>query len=235
MDSQKAISDLKKNSDPEKAKLYRKFFKTGKGEYGEGDIFFGITVPKIRQVAKKYNDLSVEEIKKLMTNKVHEIRLCGLLILIAYSKKHPKEAFDLYLSHTKYINNWDLVDVSAGHIIGKYLYNKQKSILFTLARSESIWEKRIALISTFYFIRQGQPDLLFDLTEILINDKHDLIHKAAGWMLREVGKNCSQELEEKFIKKHVGHMPRTMLRYAIEKFSLEKRLYYLSQKRRPSL
>lgn len=222
------IKDLQKLADPKKAKLLQGFFKTGKGEYGEGDIFLGITVPISRKIAQKHSDLSMKEISKLIKSKIHEERLIALLILVHNYQSNPKKVFDFYVKNTKYINNWDLVDLSAGYIVGGYLKNQDRDILITLAKSKNLWERRIAIISTFYFIRfQKDYKWTFKIAEILLLDKHDLIHKAVGWMLREVGKNISQEKEEIFLKKHYKKMPRTMLRYAIERFDPKLRAHYM--------
>tara|TARA_Y100000310_G_C20677729_1_gene814063 strand:- start:771 stop:1460 length:690 start_codon:yes stop_codon:yes gene_type:complete len=216
--------------DPEKAKILSRFFKTGKGEYGEGDIFLGIVVPKQRKVAKKYLNLSLEAIQELFSSKIHEYRLTSLFILIDKYKKsnNKKEIFDFYLKNTKNINNWDLVDLSAGNILGNYLLEKDKSILYELAKSDNLWERRIAIISTFAFIRDNKFEDTLKISELLLNDKHDLIHKAVGWMLREVGKK-NQEVEEEFLRKYYKEMPRTMLRYSIEKFDEDKREFYLKK------
>lgn len=224
----KDIEDLE---NPEKAKLLQRFFKTGPGQYGEGDIFLGITVPLQRQIAKKYTNLSLDEIQELLSSKIHEHRLIALLILIDKYKKadqiKKEEILNLYLKNTKYINNWDLIDLSAPNIVGDYFLEKDKSILYKLANSDNLWEKRIAVLATFTFIKNNRFDDSLKISEILLKDKHDLIHKAVGWMLREIGKK-DQKTEEDFLKKHYKNMPRTMLRYSIERFSEEKRKFYLS-------
>lgn len=223
---------LKKLANPQKAISVARFFKTGKGEYGEGDIFLGITVPQIRIVAKQCKDLSLKEIEKLLQSKIHEERLVALIILVNQFKKEDedkqKKIFDLYLSSTKYINNWDLVDASAEYIVGAYLINRSKAILKKLALSISIWERRIAIMATFQFIKQKQYEHTFIIAKILLKDDHDLIHKAVGWMLREVGKRISEAIEETFLQQHYQQMPRTMLRYAIERFEEKKRKKYLN-------
>jgi len=222
--------ELRKKKNPEQAKLLQRFFKTGPGEYGQGDIFLGLTVPQVRKLSKKYKTLSLKEVKKVLTSKIHEERLAALLILIEIFEKGDenkrKQIVDFYLEHTKYINNWDLVDVSAHKIIGVYLKNKNRKILYKLAKSKSLWEKRIAIISTFSFISENDFSDTLKISKILLKDKHDLIHKAVGWALREVGKR-SQADEEKFLKKYYKKMPRTMLRYAIERFEEKKRKKYL--------
>ncbi len=226
------IKELKKETlskaNPEKARILKTFFKTGKGEYGEGDSFLGITVPESRKIAIKYSHLSLSDINELLESKIHEERLVALLILVNnYKSSQEKEnIFNFYLKNTKYINNWDLVDLSADKIVGDHLINKDKSILYNLAKSNNIWERRISIISTFHFIKNNQFDDTLKISKILLNDTHDLIHKAVGWMLREIGKRV-QEVEEHFLKQHYKLMPRTMLRYAIEKFPEEKRNAYL--------
>ena len=224
--------DLKKLANPEKAKILQGFFKTGKGQYGEDDIFLGIVVPEQRKVAKKYSNLNLGEIKKLLSSKIHEHRLVSLFILANQYQKADKQTkkkiFNFYLKNAKNINNWDLVDLSAPNIVGDYLLNKDKSILYKLAKSKNIWEKRIAIMATFSFIRNNGFDATLKISEILLEDEHDLIHKAVGWMLRELGKR-NQAIEEKFLKKYYKKMPRTMLRYAIERFSENKRKPYLGK------
>lgn len=224
-------------ANPEKALVMQRFFKTGKGQYGEGDVFLGLTVPQQREIAKKFTHLSLEDIQSQLKSKIHEERLIALLILVdKYNKevKNRKEIFDFYLSSTQYINNWDLVDTSADKIIGRSLfdfgkdYPVYKVLLRKLAESSNLWERRIAIVSTFYFIKQKQFDETLHITEILMKDKHDLIHKACGWMLREVGKRDVRVLEQ-FLKKHAKQMPRTMLRYAIEKFDEKTRKEYMKK------
>jgi len=223
--------DLRKESDSEKAKILQRFFKTGKGEYGEEDIFLGITVPKQRQIAIKYESLALKDIQLLLKSKIHEERLTALLILVNNYKKseNKSEIYDFYLKNTKNINSWDLVDLSAQVIIGTYLEDKDRSILYKLAKSSNLWERRIAIISTFHFIKNNDFSDALKIAEILLNDKHDLIHKAVGWMLREIGKRDISVLEN-FLKKNYHSMPRTMLRYAIEKFPEKKRKMYLAGK-----
>lgn len=228
--------DLQKLADPTKAKRLAGFFKTGKGEYGYGDVFLGITVPESREIAKSYANLPESGIKQLLISKIHEERLIALLLLINNfqngDEKNKKEIYGLYLKHTKYINNWDLVDLTADKIVGAYLIDKGKDILLKLAKSDDLWERRIAIMSTFNFIKSKKEyEWTFKVAEILINDSHDLIQKAVGWMLREVGKNISQETEEEFLKKHYKSMPRTMLRYAIERFPAKLRADYLRRER----
>lgn len=217
---------------PEKALILKRFFKTGKGEYGQGDVFLGIIVPKQRELAKKFGNLGLKDIQNLLNSKVHEHRLTSLFILIERFKKADekgkKEIFEFYLRNTKNINNWDLVDLSAPNIVGNYLLDKNRGILYKLAKSNNLWEKRIAVLSTFAFIREKDFDDSLRVAEILLNEKHDLIHKAVGWMLREIGKR-SQPAEERFLRKHYKTMPRTMLRYAIERFDDRKKAFYMKQ------
>jgi len=224
--------DLQNLANPKQAEILQRFFKTGKGQYGEGDIFLGIKVPEQRKLAKKYPDLSLKEIQELLSSKIHEHRLTSLFVLIGKYKKsgdnEKKKIFDFYLKNTKNINNWDLVDLSAPNIVGNYLLDKSRAILCKLAKSESLWEKRIPILATFEFIKNNQFKDTLKISKILLNDDHDLIHKAVGWMLREVGKR-NQAIEEEFLKKHYKTMPRTMLRYSIERFSEEKRKFYMKK------
>lgn len=219
-------SDLKKSSNKNKAKVLQRFFKTGKGEYGEGDIFIGVTVPNIRNTAKKYYNIDFNNIKELLSSKIHEERLCAVLILVENFKNNDKEIFDFYINNLKFVNNWDLVDLSADKIMGRYLFDKPKDLLFKLARSNNLWERRISIISTFYFIKNNDFKDTLKISELLLNDKQDLIHKAVGWMLREIGKR-DLKIEEEFLRIHYKKMPRTMLRYSIEKFDEKKRKDYL--------
>jgi 3-methyladenine DNA glycosylase AlkD len=227
------IKELEGLRNLEQAKNLQRFFKTGKGEYGEGDIFLGIKLPVQREIAKKYKDLNLTKIGELLKSKIHEHRLIALIILVnKYKKSSEKEKekiFHFYLNNTKFINNWDLVDLSSHRIIGNFLLNKDKKILYTLANSESLWERRIAIVSTLTFIGKMEFEDTLALSEILLKDKHDLIHKAVGWALREVGKKEEKVLDD-FLKFHYKNMPRTMLRYAIEKFPEEKRKKYLNGK-----
>ena len=216
----------------EKAVFLQRFFKTGKGEYGEGDQFLGLTVPESRKIAGKYKHLPFSEIKKLLVSKIHEYRLIALLILVNNFKTGDetgqKEIYKFYLDHTKYINNWDLVDLSADKIVGAYLLHRPRKILYTFARSQNLWERRIAMISTYQFIKEKKEYKdTFQIAEILLLDKHDLIQKAVGWMLREVGKRASKEALVKFLSKNYKQMPRTMLRYSIEHFPQKQRLKYI--------
>ena len=229
----KLKKEILEKSSKEKPKIYAKFFKTGKGEYGEGDIFLGLTVPEQRILAGKYTNLVLDDVKKLLESKYHEHRLMGLFILVyKYEKSNEKEKAgikDFYLENKHKGNNWDLVDCIADKILGKHLIDKDKKVLYELAKSESIWDRRIAIISTFEFIKNGKFEDTLKISKILLKDEHDLIHKAVGWMLREIGKRDLETLE-KFLKRHYKKMPRTMLRYAIEKFPEIKRKKYLAGK-----
>ena len=224
--------DFIKLKNPAKAKILSGFFKTGKGQYGEGEIFFGITVPLQRKLAHKYLDLNISNIQKLLSSKIHEHRLTALFILIEQYKKSDlktkKRIANFYLKNLNNINNWDLVDLSAPKILGDYLQDKDKSILYKLVKSNNLWKRRTAILTTYTFIKNKQFDDALKISELFLNDKHDLIHKAVGWMLREIGK-IDQEIEEIFLKKHYRVMPRTMLRYSIERFSEKKRRYYLKK------
>jgi len=220
--NQKIIhNDLLQLANEQIAEHSQRFFKTGKGEYGEGDIFLGIRVPLLRRLVKKYGGISIAEVRKLLHSKFHEERLLAVLMLVQLFKSADesvqKQVYDLYLENTEFINNWDIVDISASNIVGAHLYEKDKAPLYDLVQSKNLWERRISIISTFYFIRQNEFDDTLKLAKILLNDKEDLIHKAVGWMLREVGKR-EIEFEEEFLQEHYKIMPRTMLRYAIEKF-----------------
>ena len=229
----KLKKEIREKSSKEKSKIYAKFFKTGKGEYGEGDIFLGLTVPEQRILARKYTNLVLDDVKKLLESKYHEHRLMGLFILVyKYERSNEKEKAgikDFYLENKHRGNNWDLVDCIADKILGKHLIDKDKKVLYELAKSESIWDRRIAIISTFEFIKNGKFEDTLKISGILLKDEQDLIHKAVGWMLREIGKRDLETLE-KFLKRHYKKMPRTMLRYAIEKFPEIKRKKYLAGK-----
>jgi len=223
----KLVEELQDNANLEQSKILQRFFKTGEGQYGEGDIFLGIKVPIQRKIAKKYIGLPLIKIQKLLDSKIHEYRLVGLIILTEKFKKNADpEIFNFYLQNAENINNWDLVDISAPNIVGEFLFDKEKNILYELARSENLWEKRIAIISTFNFIKKEEFEDALAISELLLNDSHDLIHKAVGWMLREIGKRDENILED-FLKKHYKEIHRTTLRYAIEKFEEEKRKNYL--------
>lgn len=233
MDARTIQSKLKGLANKKNAEVAQKFFKTGPGEYGEGDIFLGIRVPVLRELAKEYKTITVREAEHLLKSPIHEERLLALFILIRiYSKAEEvikKTIYELYLKNSKFINNWDLVDSSAEYIVGDFLLDKEKNPLYQLARSKDLWERRISIMSTFCFIKRRQYSETLKVAKTLLNDKEDLIHKAVGWMLREVGKR-DLPLEEEFLKEHYKEMPRTMLRYAIEKFPETKRQGYLKGK-----
>ncbi|TSC60531.1 MAG: putative DNA alkylation repair enzyme [Parcubacteria group bacterium LiPW_15] len=222
--------DLRAHADPKKAKLLAGFFKTGKGEYGEGDKFIGVMVPATRGVVKKYKDVKLPEALKLLRSRIHEERLAAVLLLVSkYESGGDKEKIaGIYLKNAKYINNWDLVDLSAPRILGSYFLNRSRQPLYKFAGSKDLWERRISILSTLGFIVRGEYKDTFRIAEILLRDEHDLIHKAVGWMLREVGKRVSQKAEEDFLKKRYKKMPRTMLRYAIERFPEARRKAYLN-------
>ncbi len=226
------IKELQDARDPKQAENLQRFFKTGPGEYGEGDKFLGIKVPKQREIAKKYTGLNLASIQKLLDSKVHEYRLVGLLILVDKFKKGSEnemgDIFNFYLKNTKNINNWDLVDLTSHHIVGGFLKDKKRDKIYELAESKNLWEKRIAMISCAFYIKNEDYKDALRVAEILMKDKHDLIHKAVGWMLREIGKRDEKILED-FLKKHYKTMPRTMLRYSIEKFDEEKRRFYMGK------
>jgi len=230
---QQLRTDLRSIANPEKAEILSGFFKTGKGQYGEGDIFLGVMVPQQRRIAKEYGFLSLKNIETLLASRVHEHRLVALLILVQQYRKadiQEKETLaDFYLDHATRINNWDLVDLSAPYILGEHLCGKDAAVLFRLAVSENLWERRIAIIATFAFVRKYRFNETLGIAETLLHDQHDLIHKAVGWMLREVGKRDMRSLE-RFLKDHAAAMPRTMLRYAIERFTASKRQYWLGKK-----
>ncbi len=224
--------DLAKLADKEKAKFFPRFFKTGKGEYGEGDKFIGVTVPNIRLVVKKYKDLDLKELQQLINSPIHEHRLTALIILVNQFKKadesRKEKIADFYLKNTIHINNWDLVDLSACYILGGYFLNKDRAVIYKLVKSKNLWERRISVLTTFWFIKNREFKDSLKIADILLHDKHDLIHKAVGWMLREIGKKDVKVLEA-FLDKYAKVMPRTMLRYATEKFSEEKRKSYLKK------
>ncbi|MFQ6011470.1 MAG: DNA alkylation repair protein [Nitrososphaerales archaeon] len=223
--------ELSDRADPEKARIYQRFFKTGPGQYGEGDIFLGITVPQSRAIAGNYNDLAYSDIKLLLTSRIHEERLISLLLLVRKitrtSTENKEEVVKFYLDNIRGVNNWDLVDLSAPRILGEYLrHRKDRRVLYNFARSGDLWKRRIAIITTLAFIRDNDFHDALKLSEILVKDEHDLIQKAVGWTLREIGKK-EQKTEELFLKKYHRIMPRTMLRYSIERFPQEKRIAYL--------
>ncbi len=232
MSSKQLSEELRGLANSEYANHSQRFFKTGKGEYGEGDQFLGIRVPVLRKFAKQNSDISLIEIHKLLKSIYHEERLCALFLLVQKfeNSKHEKSVvYRLYLDNTKYINSWDLVDCSAYKIVGVYLEDKNKSPLYKLAKSKDLWERRIAIISTLHFIKNNQFDDTLEISKYLLNDKEELIHKAVGWMLREVGKHDAKA-ERAFLLNCCNKMPRMMLRYAIEKFPEKERKKYLHGK-----
>ena len=239
------LSELQDLSTEEKRFILPKFFKTGKGEYGEGDKFLGVTVPNIRIVARCCLDISMETMNELMASEWHEMRMCGLMVIVenckmmsksSWRKNHSederealrKKYFDFYLKHTDRINNWDLVDLTAPTVIGEYLIDKPHDILYLLADSKLLWEQRTAVVSTYAFIRNNDFTDIYALAEHLLNHPHDLMQKAIGWMLREAGKRDADQLRA-FLDKFAKEMPRTMLRYSIEKFVETERQYYMNK------
>ncbi len=224
---------LRRHASRKKAAVTQRFFKTGPGEYGEGDIFIGVTMPDLREIAKDFSDVADRTVTRLLKSKIHEERQLALLIFVYQfedgDSKTRKKIYDVYMNNTRHINNWDLVDISAHKIVGAWLKDRSRQPLYKFAKSTSLWERRIAIISTFSFIRKNDFSDTLKISEALIADEHDLIHKAVGWMLRELGKR-DLAVEEKFLKKHYKNMPRTMLRYAIEKFPETRRKSYLKGK-----
>ncbi|MHA1522227.1 MAG: DNA alkylation repair protein [Promethearchaeota archaeon] len=226
--------ELERHIEPEKQAKYPKFFQVFPGGYGEGDHFLGVRVPQIRKIAKTHLKIPLEDLDPVISNKYHEIRLCAFMILVekynkAKSKSETQAIAEYFLQNRQYCNNWDLVDNTVYKTLGPYLIDKDKSILYDFAREGTLWEQRIAMITTFYFIKERKFDDALRIAEILLHHEHDLIHKAVGWMLREIG-NRHRPTEEKFLKKHYQNMPRRMLRYAIEKFEPELRQKYLKGK-----
>jgi 3-methyladenine DNA glycosylase AlkD len=228
---QAVVEAFRQEADPDIAEHSSRFFKTGKGEYGEGDWFLGIRVPITRIYARQYREAPLSVVRSLLKSKFHEERLLAVIMLADKFKKGDagdrKTIYELYMGHTRYINNWDIVDASAHLIAGPYLQDKSKEKLYSFARSGSLWERRIAIMATFHYIRCNEFDTALEISELLVHDTEDLIHKAVGWMLREIGKR-DLKTEERFLKKHLKGMPRTMLRYAIERFPEDKRKAYLS-------
>ena len=230
MKSKELQDILRSLADPAIAEHSQRFFKTGKGDYGEGDQFLGIRVPVLRKQVKHYKDITLKEISRLLKSPYHEERLFALLLLVnKFAKGNKQErgsVYELYLKQRKQINNWDLVDSSACYIVGAYLEDKDRQPLYELLKSNSLWERRIAIMSTFHFIRKNDFEDTLKISRALLNDKEDLIHKAVGWMLREIGKR-DRSIEDLFLQKHYKEMPRTMLRYAIEKHPEKERQRYL--------
>jgi 3-methyladenine DNA glycosylase AlkD len=233
--AKQALTELRRLGNPHKAVFAQRFFKTGKGQYGEGDVFLGLTVPDLRKLIPVYRDLSLAETVKLLRSKEHEARLLAAFLLVSQYKhgtdKERKAIYATYLANTRFINNWDIIDSSAAYIVGDYLETRSKTILKTLAHSPSIWERRIAIVSTFHFIKKGEGEQTFLIAKILLRDPQDLIQKATGWMLREVGKRSSIEKLRGFLHEHAAKMPRTMLRYAIERMDPYERAHWMKQAR----
>lgn len=231
--TKKIKEELQKKSNPGKIKILSNFFKTGKGEYGERDKFIGLNVPANREVAKQNKEAEISVISELLESDIHEERLCALLILVEKYKKSDcekkKDIFEYYIKQTKNINNWDLVDLSAPKIVGEYLLEKDKSVLLAMSKSKSMWERRIAIVSTITFIKAGKYETTLEIAKILIDDKEDLIQKAVGWMLREAGKKEKKVLID-FLNEYHTRMPRTMLRYSLEKLEKEEKEYYMKKK-----
>ena len=226
---QKIKQEIKSYQNTKHAEVTSGFFKTGIGDYGEGDQFIGVKVPILRCIAKKYNNLSLNEIKTLLSSNIHEYRFTALVLLINKYRQgleSREKIFNFYVKNYKYINNWDLVDISAPHIFGDYLCNKSRNILYEFAGSSNLWKKRIAIVACFAFIRNNDFKDILKISKILLSDEHDLIHKAIGWMLREVGKRDISVLEN-FLNIHHEKMPRTCLRYSIERMDEVKRKKYL--------
>lgn len=231
---QAIIHNAKQYGHPVRARHNQRFFKTGPGQYGEGDTFLGLTVPEIRALAKQYRGTPLRTVEKLLHSPLHEIRLLSLIMLVeAFARSDPgnqKTIYEIYLKNLpKYVNNWDLVDTSAAPIVGAYLADKAKHKLVSLAKSSSIWERRVAMVATYYDIRRGKSDTALNIATLLVHDQHDLMQKAVGWMLREVGKRCSHADEVAFLEQHAHTMPRTMLRYALEHFSPVERSYFMKK------
>lgn len=229
--SEQIIAALQTSGNPEKAVHLSHFFKTGKGQYGEGDLFMGVTVPEQRIIAKKYNQAGFPVLKELIASPWHEVRLTGLLILVNQFEKNKDEYFrkscvDFYLTQTAYINNWDLVDLTCYKLLGVWLVDKDRQLLYRLATSSNMWEQRIAIVTCMHFVRQGDFRDCLAIADLLLQHTHDLIHKAVGWLLRETGKKDRQVLTD-FLCTRYRQMPRTMLRYAIEHFPEEERRKYL--------
>ncbi|MGH9646900.1 MAG: DNA alkylation repair protein [Bryobacteraceae bacterium] len=226
------LSDLKRElaaaADPVRAKNLAWFFKTAKGEYGYGDRFIGLTVPALRRIAHRYLHLPLTDVARLLASRIHEHRSAALEILVAQYKREKSTAiFDFYLKHTGFVNNWDLVDGSAPYIVGQHLLTRPRRILYRLAKSRNLWERRIAIVSTFAFIRNGENEDTFAISKLLLKDDHDLIHKAVGWALREAGKQSAPALL-RFLKQNYSALPRTTLRYSIERFPKAQRRRILS-------
>lgn len=221
--------ELESLKNEEKADHLAYFFKTGKGDYGEGDLFLGVTVPEQRRIAKNNLEVSFKELQELLDSKYHECRLTALLVLVENYHKDKERVVEFYLKNIKSINNWDLVDLSCPKILGAYLFQKERNLLSNLAKSKNMWERRIAIVSTHHFIKNNDFKDTLKISKMLLKDKEDLIHKATGWMLREVGKKDETVLIA-FLEKEYYNIPRTALRYAIERLEESKRKYFLNKK-----
>lgn len=233
-----SLRALRSLEDPGRALSSQRFFKTARGQYGEGDVFIGVTMPQIRLLVHEFREASLGEIDALVASPIHEARMLGLLLLVAQFEAAKKDAirsalFEKYLTYAKAgrINNWDLVDATAPRVVGGFLFDRSRNVLLIMARSTSLWERRIAIVSTLFFIQRGDAKTTSQLAKTLLCDKHDLIHKAVGWMLREVGKRCSVKELEDFLDQHATEMPRTMLRYAIERLPEKRRKMYMGSKK----
>ena len=220
--------ELQKVVDSERIYDVSKFFKTGKGQYSEYDKFLGLYMQDIRKISKKFKNTNFQDLEILLNSEIHEERLLGIFILIEQFPNDKDKIYNFYLKNIHAVNNWDLVDLSADKILGNYLLNKDKKLLYNFSKSNNLWKRRISIIATFAFIKNNRFKDTLKISEILLNDGHDLIHKSVGWMLREVGKK-DQKIEEKFLRKHYKTMPRTMLRYSIERFNKEKRKFYMKR------
>ncbi len=233
MKAQDARNRLRKLGSREKAAIAQRFFKTGPGEYGEGDVFLGVRAPEMRKLAREFQDLPLPEVRKLLRSEIHEERSLALLILVRIyprgDAKEQKRLYEFYMDHLRFVNNWDLVDLSAEHVVGAFLRDRSRKPLYRLARSKNLWERRVSVLATFHYIKRNEFSETLKIAKILLSDEEDLIHKAVGWMLREVGKR-DPAVEEEFLKEHYRTMPRTMLRYAIERFPEPKRQQYLKGK-----
>jgi len=230
MIAKEVINALKSLATEERRKVNEWFFKTGKGEYGYGDIFLGVTMPDIRRIAKKFSqEISLQELTELIRSPIHEVRLCALIILVnKYKKENSDKIYQYYMDHLTAINNWDLVDSSAPYIVGDYLYKhpEKSKILIDFSHSENLWVRRISIVSTFTFIKNNEFNTTLEIAKLLLNDNHDLIHKALGWMLREIYKR-DERIIKRFLRQNYAQIPRTTLRYAIERMDKEERLLYL--------
>jgi len=230
MIAKEVINALKTLATEERRKVNEWFFKTGKGEYGYGDIFLGVTMPDIRRIAKKFSqEISLQELTELIRSPIHEVRLCALIILVnKYKKENSDKIYQYYMDHLTAINNWDLVDSSAPYIVGDYLYKhpEKSKILIDFSHSENLWVRRISIVSTFTFIKNNEFNTTLEIAKLLLNDNHDLIHKALGWMLREIYKR-DERIIKRFLRQNYAQIPRTTLRYAIERMDKEERLLYL--------